>query len=87
MSLLLSPTVLAGTSAPHSVACGTGCARSTRAAQTLPSDAELERLHAVFGRIQIDNENIFNLKNPKDDNALFRLSDRLHRPTRRSLIR
>ncbi len=56
-------------------------------AHALPSDAELKRLHAVFGRIEIQNTNVFNLKNPKDNKLLFRLADRLHRPTRRSLIR
>lgn len=57
------------------------------AAHTLPSDAKLERMGAVIGRIVIRNQNIFNLNNPKDDNALFRLANRLHRRTRRSLIR
>ncbi len=87
LSLFLSRSVLAGTPTPHSATHGACCARRAHLAHALPSDAELERLHAVFGRIEIDNENIFNLKNPKDDNALFRLADRLHRPTRRSLIR
>ena len=53
----------------------------------LPSDADLERRGARIGRIIIRNRNIFDLHNPKDDHALFRLADRLHRRTRRSLIR
>ena len=57
------------------------------AGRTIPSDAELERLGAVIGTIVIRNENVFNLKDPKDDKALFRLANRLHRRTRRSLIR
>ncbi len=56
-------------------------------ARGLPSDAELERSGAVIGKIIIDNKNVFDLKNPKDDNAIFRLANRLHRRTRRSLIR
>ncbi|EQD63385.1 conserved hypothetical protein, secreted, partial [mine drainage metagenome] len=88
-SLVLSHHGLAASAAPAPpppahAAC---CAARKASAHALPSDAELERLHAVFGRIEIRNENIFNLHNPKDDNALFRLADRLHHPTRRSLIR
>lgn len=71
--------------APSGDAAHRGAASHAPAA--LPSDAKLERMHAVFGRIEIDNENIFNLKNPKDNNALFRLANRLHRPTRKALIR
>ncbi len=85
-SLVLPPYGLAAsaTTAPHPSA-HTACCTAHKPA--LPSDAELERLHAVFGRIEIQNANVFNLKNPKDDKVLFRLADRLHRPTRRSLIR
>ncbi len=88
-SLVLSHYGLAASAAPAPppqahAAC---CAARKPSAHALPSDAELERLHAVFGRIEIRNENIFNLNNPKDDNVLFRLADRLHHPTRRSLIR
>jgi outer membrane protein assembly factor BamA len=57
------------------------------AAQSIPSDAQLERAHAVIGRIYIRNENIFDLSNPKDDNWLFRLADRLHPVTRKHTIR
>lgn len=56
-------------------------------AQPIPSDAELERTGAVIGRITIRNENIFDLANPKDNNWLFRLADRLHPVTRKSTIR
>src|SRR6185437_1839753 len=48
--------------------------RQQASAQPVPSDAELERLGAVIGHIEIDNENIFDLSNPKDDNWLFRLA-------------
>lgn len=56
-------------------------------AQPIPSDAELERSGAVIGRIVIDNQNIFDLANPKDNNWLFRLADRLHPVTRVATIR
>jgi len=58
-----------------------------KALLSVPSDAQLERAHAVIGRIEIRNENIFDLKNPKDDNWFFRLADRLHPVTRQQTIR
>jgi hypothetical protein len=62
-------------------------AHSRDAAESLPADAQLERSGAVIGRIEIRNENIFDLSNPKDDNWLFRLADRLHPVTRQGTIR
>jgi hypothetical protein len=56
------------------------------AGRSLPSDSELERSGAVIGRIEINNENIFDLANPKDDHWLFRLADRLHPVTRERTI-
>ena len=53
----------------------------------IPSAAELEAAGAVIGRVLIDNQNIFDLNNPKDDNKLFQLADRLHLKTRASVIR
>jgi hypothetical protein len=53
----------------------------------IPSAAELEAAGAVIGRVFIDNENIFDLNNPKDNNVLFRLADRLHIKTRAGVIR
>ena len=57
-----------------------------QAAPHIPSDAELERMGAIVGRIDIDNENIFDLSNPKDNNWLFRLANRLHPVTREGTI-
>jgi outer membrane translocation and assembly module TamA len=61
-------------------------AHSRKVTQAIPSDAELERAHAVIGDINVLNENIFDLANPKDDHRLFRLADRLHRVTRKRTI-
>jgi hypothetical protein len=58
-----------------------------QAAPGIPSDGELEASGAVVGSILIDNENIFNLDNPKDNTRLFRLADRLHIKTRAVVIR
>ena len=62
-------------------------ARPPGNAPGVPSDAALESAGAVIGSVVIDNENIFNLDDPKDDKALFRLADRLHVKTRASVIR
>ena len=53
----------------------------------IPSEAELEASGAVVGEILIDNQNIFNLEDPKDDLKLFRLADHLHGRTHKSIIR
>src|SRR6516164_8459689 len=53
----------------------------------IPSPAELEASGAVIGEVLIDNQNIFNLDDPKDDTKLFRLANRLHVKTRPSVIR
>src|SRR5246127_2110397 len=50
----------------------------------IPSDAELVASGAVIGEILIDNQNIFNLEDPKDDVKLFRLANRLHSRTRKA---
>jgi hypothetical protein len=57
------------------------------AAESIPSDAELEKSGAVFGEIRIDNQNIFDRRNPKDNKPLFRLADDLHIKTRPGVIR
>jgi hypothetical protein len=53
----------------------------------LPSDAELERSGALIGKIIIDNLNVFDLNDPKDDTPLFRLIDHLHARTREDVVR
>lgn len=52
----------------------------------IPSFAELEAAGAVIGEIRIDNANIFDLDDPKENLALFRLANRLHIRTRPSVI-
>jgi hypothetical protein len=53
----------------------------------IPSEAELEASGAVIGEILIDNQNIFNLDEPKDDVKLFRLANHLHSRTRKAIVR
>ncbi|MBL8525838.1 MAG: BamA/TamA family outer membrane protein [Betaproteobacteria bacterium] len=52
----------------------------------LPSLAELEATGAVIGQIHIRPQNIFNLDDADENNALFRLANKLHVPTRPSVI-
>ena len=52
----------------------------------VPSDTELERNGAVIGSIEIDNQDVFDVSDPREDRALYRLSNRLHIETRRDLI-
>src|SRR6202521_5973003 len=52
----------------------------------IPSEAELEVSGSVIGEILIDNQNIFNLDDPKDDVKLFRLANHLHGRTRNGII-
>ena len=64
-----------------------GACMPTFAADQVPSDEELERSHAVIGKVIINNQNIFNLADPRENNWLFRLANRLHIRTRPSVIR
>src|SRR5262249_38411732 len=53
----------------------------------VPSSEGLEPAGAGIGEVLIDNQNIFNLDDPKDDNWLFRAADDLHPKTRADVIR
>jgi hypothetical protein len=52
----------------------------------VPPDEELVSRGAAIGDILIRNENIFDIADPREDNWLFRLANRLHVRTRRSTI-
>ena len=41
------------------------------AVEAVPSNEELERSHALIGKVVIDNENIFDLTDPRENNWLF----------------
>lgn len=49
--------------------------------------ARLESSGAVIGEIFIDPQNIFDLSDPKENKALFRLANRLHIKTRERVVR
>ncbi len=56
-------------------------------AGAVPSFFELEAAGAVIGEVRIVAQNIFDLDDPKENNALFRLANLLHIQTRPSVIR
>src|SRR5882757_1126685 len=53
----------------------------------VPSDAELEAQGAVIGKVDIDIRNIFDQRDPREDNGLFRLSNSLHIRTKPATVR
>jgi len=53
----------------------------------MPSEQEMMTQGAVIGEIVIRNENIFDIADPRENNWLFRLANRLHIKTRQWLIR
>jgi hypothetical protein len=66
--------------------CLPAAAEEGKAEDTLPSFAELQSKGAVVGEIRIVNDNIFDLDDPKEDNFLFRLANKLHIRTRPGVI-
>jgi len=48
----------------------------------IPTFAELEAAGAVIGKIYINNQDIFDLNNPKEDGLIYRLANKLHNTTR-----
>jgi outer membrane protein assembly factor BamA len=53
---------------------------------SVPSDAELEATGARIGAIEYRLEDIFDTTDPRENNALYRLANRLHVETRESAI-
>lgn len=78
---------IAAAAPPANTSGGVDSDKVNSAQESLPSDAELEKSGAVFGEIIIDNQNIFDRRDPKDDKPLFRLANKLHIKTRQSVIR
>ncbi|HTT04873.1 MAG TPA: hypothetical protein VMF64_06255 [Steroidobacteraceae bacterium] len=60
---------------------------SLRKVPPLPSDAQLEKMHAHIGKVEIHIIQVFDLSNPSNNNWLFRTADILHVPTRASAVR
>ena len=53
----------------------------------LPKPEALEAAGAIIGEIEFDRQNVFDLNNPEENNALYRLANRWHIVTRESIIR
>jgi hypothetical protein len=53
----------------------------------VPTDAELEKAGAVIDAIRIDNQNIFDTNDPRDNIPIWRLANRLHIKTKPDVIR
>ncbi len=67
--------------------CVPAIAEDSVRASAVPSFAELEAIGAVIGEVRINAQNIFDLDDPKENNWLYRLANRLHIQTRPSVIR
>ena len=53
----------------------------------IPGFAELEATGAIIGEIRINNQDIFDLNDPKEDKYIFRLANSLHIRTRARMLR
>jgi outer membrane protein assembly factor BamA len=61
-------------------------ARAEDEAEAIPAWESLEAAGVVIGEIRINNQNIFDLDDPKENNALFRFANWAHIRTRPDLI-
>lgn len=91
-TLVLAVSVLGSSLSVSSVAIAepsldteTSVAGSAKAAILTPQFLELN--DAVIGSIAIDNENIFDLQDPEENNWLYRLANSLHAKTDADVIR
>lgn len=62
-------------------------ARADAAPAALPSNSALEAAGARFGKITIENEQIFDLDDPRENKLLYRVANRWHARTRAGVIR
>src|SRR5947208_4707755 len=79
--------LLAGCCVAFACSLGPVNAQEPAAEQKIPSFAELEAAGAVIGEIRINNLNIFDLEDPKENGVLYRAANLLHVQTRASVIR
>ena len=60
---------------------------ASAAAQDLPTLSELEQRGVTIGRVNIEIENVFDTTDPAEDKRLYHWANRVHRPTRPSVVR
>lgn len=65
----------------------TNLAVSSAEGPAIPDDRTLEANGAVIGEITLRVNDIFDLTNPKENNALYRVANKLHIATRESVVR
>ncbi len=65
---------------------GPAAAQEPPAERKIPSFAELEAAGAVIGEISINNQNIFDMGDEKENNVLYRAANAIHIRTRAGLI-
>src|SRR5258708_14569785 len=86
-SLLIALTVITAAIAEPSIAAKLTDKEHTRIEEPrpadLPSDDELEAAGAVIGNIDIDIRNIFDERDARETNGLYRLANHLHIPPKR----
>lgn len=68
------------------IAIITALAAAAANAAELPDNQTLESNGAVIGQIVLDRANVFDLTDPEENNALYRLANRLHIVTREKVI-
>ena len=78
---------LAGLALVLSLSIATATAQESGEGRPIPSFRELEAAGAIIGEIRINNQNIFDVDDPREDYALFRLANMLHIRTRPSVVR
>jgi hypothetical protein len=92
-SLLLALGSLASLASPAVAAQDDGApddplvSDEPEAAPEIPDGAVLEAEGAVIGEIVLEKQNVFDLSNPKENNALYRLANSWHIVTRDSVLR
>ena len=78
--------LLAGCCAAIAWSLGPAAAQEPAEGKT-PSFAELEAAGAVIGEVRIDNRNIFDLADEKENGILYRAANALHIQTRAAVVR
>jgi outer membrane protein assembly factor BamA len=67
--------------------CSLGPASAQEPATGIPSFAELEAAGAVIGEVRVDNGNIFDLADEKENGILYRAANAIHIRTRAAVVR
>ena len=71
----------------HDRACRALAGLSASAQERMPGFAEVEAAGARIGEVRVITQDIFDLNDPRENNALYRLANRLHINTRPDVVR